>query len=210
MALHTQIVAPDPVPGPPRPRRSVARRSRGFGHLTITYDDRVPRPEPWLAEQSRWAAALATACPPGDLLELCCGAGEIGLLAVALSSRPILQVDRGAVACGYARANAEDAGLTGLVEVRRGNPRTVLGPGERFALVVADPCGTDAVHDDTSDCLDVAGRHLLPGGCLLLRIGPGRLESLRQEAAWNDLRVVDARHFGEQGSLVRLDVPPHS
>ena len=75
--------------------------------------------------------------------------------------------------------------------------------------LLADPtaAGSDEL---TRACLDVAGHHLLPGASLVLRVGPGRLEAVRREAAWNDLRVTDARHFGDQGSLVRLDVPPGS
>ncbi|RYP84070.1 methyltransferase [Nocardioides guangzhouensis] len=188
----------------------MTRRTRGFGHLTIAYDDRVPRPEPWLAEQSRWAADIVARSTDGDLLETCCGAGQVGLLAVALGQRPIVQVDACPVACGYARANADDAGLAGLVEVRRGTPCEALSPAERFALMLADPTPCAGADELTMACLDVAGHHLLPGGSLLLRVGPGRLEVVRREAAWNDLRVVDARHFGDQGSLVRLDVPPGS
>ena len=204
MALHTWIDAAG-ADG----RREVARRTRGFGHLTIAYDDRVPRPEPWLAEQSRWSAEILEGRPDGDLLEACCGAGQVGLLTVALGRRPIVQVDACPVACGYARANAEDAGLARLVEVRRGSPCEALSPAERFALMLADPtaAGSDEL---TRACLDVAGHHLLPGASLVLRVGPGRLEAVRREAAWNDLRVADARHFGDQGSLVRLDVPPGS
>ena len=77
-----------------------------FGTLTIAYDDRVLRPREWTAAQSDWAADLMTAAPGGTVLELCAGAGHIGLLAVASSGRRLLCVDANPVACDYARANA--------------------------------------------------------------------------------------------------------
>ena len=50
--------------------------------LEISYDQRVLEPRPWTAAQSRWASSLFRVLPPGPVLELCAGAGHIGLLAV--------------------------------------------------------------------------------------------------------------------------------
>ena len=58
-----------------------------FGGLTIAYDDRVLRPREWTTAQSDWAAELMVTAPGGPVLELCSGAGHIGLLAVAASGR---------------------------------------------------------------------------------------------------------------------------
>ena len=52
-----------------------------FGGLQITFDSRLLSPRPWTQAQSRWAASLLPNLPPGDVLELCSGAGQIGLLA---------------------------------------------------------------------------------------------------------------------------------
>ena len=64
-----------------------------FGGLSIRYDERVLEPRPWTTSQSRWAAELLRDTPPGPLLELCAGAGHIGLLAVAYQPRDLVMVD---------------------------------------------------------------------------------------------------------------------
>ena len=57
-----------------------------FGHLPIAFDERVLRPRPWTVAQSRWAAELLHDRPaPSAVLELCAGAGHIGLLALAMA-----------------------------------------------------------------------------------------------------------------------------
>ena len=66
-----------------------------FGGLRIEYDARVLAPRAWTAAQSRWAAELIRTAPPGPVLELCAGAGHIGLLAVTLAPRPLVCVDNG-------------------------------------------------------------------------------------------------------------------
>ena len=110
-----------------------------FGPVTVGFDERVLRPRPWTLAQSEWAAELARGLSPGPILELCCGAGHIGQAAAVLSGRDLVQVDLSAAACEWATANAERAGLAGRVEVRCGSFEEVLGPDERFPLVVADP-----------------------------------------------------------------------
>src|SRR6478752_6523726 len=110
-----------------------------FGRLQITFDGRVLRPRSWTEAQSAWAAEIIRTAPAGQVLELCSGAGHIGLLAVLGSTRCLLCVDIDPVACEYARQNAEAAGLTSRVEVREGAMDEVLRDGERFAVVIADP-----------------------------------------------------------------------
>ena len=53
-----------------------------IGALTIAYDASVLEPRPWTARQSEWAADLLSVAPAGRMLELCAGAGQIGLLAL--------------------------------------------------------------------------------------------------------------------------------
>ncbi|WP_252274573.1 RsmD family RNA methyltransferase [Nocardioides sp. LMS-CY] len=193
-----------------------------FGMLRISFDHRVLRPRPWTAAQSAWAAELAATGPAGPMLELCAGAGQIGLLAVLDTARSLVCVDVDPVACGFARRNAEAAGLADRVEVRVGRMEEVVRDEERFAVVVADPPwvrraevgrypedplraidGGDDGLDLARTCVAVARRHLLPGGSALLQLGTveqvGLLESV--DAA----EVVEVRRY-DRGVVVRLDL----
>jgi methylase of polypeptide subunit release factors len=171
---------------PPSPTVSTIR----FGDLDIAYDDRVLTPRPWTAAQSRWAAELLTTIPPGPVLELCSGAGHIGLLAIAATDHRLVAVDADPVACEFARRNAAAAGLAGRVEIRNAPLTDALEPHERFALVVADPpwVPTARTSDFPADpllaidggtdglalarqCVAVADRHLDVGGVMLLQLG---------------------------------------
>ncbi|GAA1807993.1 hypothetical protein GCM10009795_061460 [Nocardioides hankookensis] len=196
-----------------------------FGSLRIAFDDRVLRPRAWTADQSRWAAELITTAPEGAVLELCAGAGQIGLLAVADSDRHLVCVDLSPVACDYARRNAEAAGMADRVEVREGSMDAVLREDERFALVVADPPwvrrtdverypedpvlaidGGDDGLDVARLCLGVARRHLHPDGSVVLQIGTlEQVDRLRLELAGTGLVIAEVRE-GERGVLVRLDL----
>ncbi len=167
-----------------------ALRSLAFGPLSISWHEGVLEPRPWTAAQSRWAAELAAGVPDGPVLELCCGAGHIGLLAAHLTGRPLVCVDVSPAACTLTRLNAATAGLGELVEVREGSMEAVLEPTERFGLVIADPpwVSTHEVETYPEDpvlaidggadglavarlCLTVAGQHLADGGLLLLQLG---------------------------------------
>lgn len=155
----------------------------------IEYDERVLEPRPWTVRQSRWAADLLATAPEGPVLELCAGAGQIGLLAVTAVPRPLVSVDLNPVACDYVRRNAAAAGLADRVEVRHGELDAVLRPDERFAVAIADPPyllpEEMAAHpedpplaiDGGADglavarrCLDVIARHLLPGGSAVMQL----------------------------------------
>lgn len=161
-----------------------------FGSLQITYDDRVLTPRPWTVAQSRWAAETAATLPAGPMLELCSGAGHIGLLAAHLSGRRLTCVDVSPAACELTRINAAAAGLDDRVEVREGPMHDVLAREDRFVLVIADPPwvtsqGVSAYPEDpvlaidggadgldlARQCLEVGAAHLHPGGALLLQLG---------------------------------------
>ena len=92
--------------------------STDFGGLSIAYDDRVLTPRRWTAMQSYWAAELLRDSPPGRVLELCAGAGHIGLLTVALAPRDLVMVDVNPHACDFARRNADANRLVASVDVR--------------------------------------------------------------------------------------------
>ena len=188
----------------------------------MSYDERILRPRPWTQHQARWAAQLLTdAAPPGPVLELCAGAGHIGLLTVALQPRPLVCVDRSPVACAYARRNAAAAGLGHLVEVRERSLEDALAPGERFALILADPPwvssgGTGRFPEDPLEaidggpdgldvaraCLRIAEPRLLPAGSILLQLG-GRDQAAALAGELDGLVVGETRDE-EGGVLVRL------
>ena len=197
-----------------------------FGSLQIAFDEQVLRPRGWTAAQSLWAADLLPDLPDGPVLELCAGAGQIGLLAVLDSSRSLVCVDANEVACDFARANAQAAGIAERVEVRTGRLESALDPGERFSLVIADPpwVPRDEISRYPEDpttaidgggdgmevaraCLRVIDAHLEAGGAALLQLG-----TAAQAAALADedpvrrgsLEVVEVRPE-ERGVLVRID-----
>lgn len=193
-----------------------------FGALTIAYDESVLEPRPWTLAQSTWAAELLVRLPAGDVLELCCGVGHIGLAATVGSSRHLVQVDDAPRACALARRNAADAGVD--AEVREGRFAQVLADGEEFALVVADPpwVPTSRVGDHPADprhaidggldglevartCLRTAAEHLRPGGAVLLQLGTtGQVDVLDEHLASLGLAVVEVRQE-ERGVLVLLE-----
>jgi methylase of polypeptide subunit release factors len=197
-----------------------------FGPLAIAFDERVLRPREWTAAQSQWAAELTAAAPDGPVLELCAGAGHIGLLAVATSGRPLVCVDANPVACDFARANALAAGMADRVEVREGRLETALAPDEQFPVVIADPPwvprdqtsqfpedpltaidgGSDGL-DVARACLSVIAAHLAPGGSAVLQLGThAQADVLRSEACFTDGRLVMTEvRQQERGVLVRLD-----
>ncbi|MCW2834659.1 MAG: methyltransferase small [Nocardioides sp.] len=192
-----------------------------FGSLTIEFDAHVLEPRPWVLLQSEWAAELLEAAPPGRVLELCTGAGHIGLAAVVDNERELVAVDADPDACEWARRNAEANGLGARVEVRHVRLEDAVGPDESFVLVIADPPwvpradvgrfpedpvlaidgGTDGL-DVARACLDTAARALVHGGSLLLQLGNDD-----QARALDDARFLEVdRRQGERGIVVRLDV----
>lgn len=217
--------APDLAP-PNDAKAEILRTT--FGPLSIGYDRRVLEPRPWTTAQSAWASHLLGDAPEGPVLELCAGAGQIGLLAVASTDRRLVAVDADPVASMFTRMNAGEAGLADRVEARTGELQTVVGPDERFALVIADPPwvesarvpqfaddpvsaidgGTDGL-DLARACLHVAAAHLSPGGSVVLQVGgTEHVARIRQEAldgTWPGLVPDEHRDHGTSGALLRLD-----
>ena len=197
-------------------------RTTRFGPIDVTYDDDVLEPRPWTIEQSRWAVELLDEVPGGPVLELCAGAGHIGLVVAVESGCELVQVDVHASACGHARANAERAGVS--ADVRCGRLDAVLAPGERFPLVLADPPyvpsgevddlpedppgaidGGDDGLDIARTCLAVAAGHLADGGRVVLQLGScEQAERLRSAAADHGLQVTELRPVEGKGVLVLL------
>jgi release factor glutamine methyltransferase len=204
-----------------------------FGPLVIEFDDQVLRPRPWTTAQARWAAELADTAPAGRLLELCSGVGQIGLLSALLCAdrgraRDIVLVDAEPRACRFARANAEQAGLSSAVEIRESSLQDALQPGELFAVIVADPpwvssADTSGYPDDplwaidggvdgldvARSCLQSIDQHLQPGGSAVLQLGTEEqidiLAAELDDGLDDGLEVVERRQLrGANGVLVRL------
>ena len=194
-----------------------------FGPILIDFDDRVLRPRAWTIMQSTWAAELAATAPPGPMLELCAGAGQIGLAAAVLAGRDLVQVELDPVAAMFAAHNARTAGHAARTEIRVGAMQDVLADDEQFGLILADPpyLPSDEVARWPEDpvtaidggvdglevlrtCLGIGARHLLPDGQLLLQVaGPGQAAQLATELP-AQLCVREIRAADEQRAVVRL------
>ena len=195
-----------------------------FGPIDVAFDGSVLRPRPWTVAQSEWAAELADG---GVMLEVGCGAGHIGLAAVALTGARLVQVDRDPAACRWAGANATANGYGHLVEQRCGTAGEVLVPGELFTVVIADPPyvptadvglypedpraaidgGLDGLAILRSFVIDVDG-HVPPGGSIVLQVrGAEQVELLGGWLAHPsspEFVLTEARSYGELRALVRL------
>jgi methylase of polypeptide subunit release factors len=199
-----------------------------FAGLSIAFDERVLRPRPWTQAQSRWAAALLNELPDGPVLELCSGAGHIGLAAVAVTGRRLVCVDMNPVAVEYSRSNARSAGLDSLVEVRQGRIGEALGTDELFPLVIADPpwvlsAETQRFPEDPRtaidggidglrvalECAEAIEGHLADGGAALLQLGSVDQVAALMSKAPESLRVLETRQFdgGVVAHLVRDSAP---
>ena len=171
-----------------------------FGSLEIAFAEGVLEPRDWTIAQSDWAVELLGALPDGPVLELCCGAGQIGLVVGLTTGRTLVQVDDHDEACGFARHNADAAGVE--TDVRCGAIEDAVDQDERFVLVLADPpyvpsASTDDFADDPDHaidggadgldvarrCVQVAARVLAPGGALVVQTG-GAEQAERLAAEW--------------------------
>jgi methylase of polypeptide subunit release factors len=216
--MSTAAARPEPsLPEGPAPELRIVR----VGDLDIRYDERVLRPRPWTTGQAAWAAELLESAAPGPVLELCTGAGQIGLLAIMDNDRRLVAVDADPVACGFARRNAADAGLADRVEVRHAELEAAVAPDERFPVIIADPpwvpSDRTAEHPDDPPyaidggpdglalarrCVRLAAGHLTPGGALLLQLG-SRDQAAELEAVLVDqapaLRLTELRQPSPTG-----------
>jgi methylase of polypeptide subunit release factors len=201
-----------------------------FGGLRIHFDSRVLRPRTWTIAQSRWVADLARDADNGDVLELCCGAGHVGLLAISESRRRLVCVDVDPVAVTYTRSNAATNALADRVEVRESPLAEALAPEERFPVIVADPPWVPAGQtarfpedpllaiDGGPDglgvaraCVEVIIRHLAPGGAAVIQLGtPEQAARVTDLLGPTPLRPGELREYGDRGVLLRIDHPRSS
>jgi len=205
---------------------TVRPRIARFGSLHIAYDDRVLAPRPWTAAQADWAAELLAIAAPGPVLELCTGAGHIGLLAILGNERRLVAVDADPVACDFARLNAAAAGLADRVEVRHAVLEEALAPGEQFPVIIADPPWVPSARtgDHPDDpvlaidggddglviarrCLQVACTHLAPGGAMLLQLGTRAQATQLEQDIPSPLVFVEVRQPSPTGVVAMVRRP---
>jgi release factor glutamine methyltransferase len=191
-----------------------------FEGLRIRTDPDVLVPRGWTAVQARWAAELATDAPEGPILEVCAGAGHLGLLAATLTGRDLVAVDLNPVAGSLIRHNAEAAGVS--VDVRIGDMAEVLGSDEYFPVMIVDPpwvrsrevegfpedpvLAIDGGEDGlllVRACLGVIAEHLAPHGAAVLQVGPDQANEAGVIAKAQGLLVQEVRGF-PRGTLVHL------
>lgn len=194
-----------------------------FGSLRIAYDDQVLTPREWTTWQSRWAADLAAGVPAGPMLELCCGAGQIGLLAVAHSDRDLVAVDLSEAACSYAERNAKAAGLADRVEVRNSALESACSADEVFPLIIADPPWVPAETTGTFPedplsaidggpdglevaraCLVVIDDHLDRDGAALLQVGSTDQVDLLRDELPSTLEISEVRTEPGRGAVALI------
>jgi release factor glutamine methyltransferase len=199
-------------------------RTCRFGPLEIEFDDRVLTPRPWTFEQSSWAAQLSSSVGPGPILELCAGAGQIGLAAAVLADRDLVQVELDPVAAGWALANAARAGRSARVEVRTAHLAQALRTEETFPLALADPPylrsddrarwpddpalaidgGPDGL-DVVRACLAVATGHLEPGAPLLLQVaGAGQADEVARLGDADAFEIRETRAYDSERAVLLL------
>jgi release factor glutamine methyltransferase len=160
-------------------------------------------------------------------LELCAGAGHIGLAAAVLADRDLIQVEADPVAAEFARFNACRAGWGERTHIRATQLQTALLPGETFDLVVADPPylasaaldrwpedprlaidgGADGL-DLVRACLAVVAECLAPSGSVLLQVaGPAQADHvghlLRETSTWS-LRPLERCVIDDERAIVRI------
>lgn len=199
-----------------------------FDGLEISYDPRVLAPRPWTVMQSRWAAELLLASGvEAPILELYAGVGHIGLAAARLCGRPLVQVERDPIACGFAVENAWRAGMAHCVSVRCAPVHEAVPTGARFGVVIADPPylrtddvprypndpelavdgGADGL-DAARECLEVIAGRLVPNTPVLLQLrGPDQVEELAGEVP-DGLDLVDARCHDADRAIALFTVVP--
>ena len=192
-----------------------------FEGLRIRTHPEVLAPREWTAAQGRWAAKLAGTRPDGPLLEVCAGAGHIGLLAASLTGRRLVAVDLSPVAGSLIEQNAAAAGV--VVDVRLGDMASVLGPSEAFPVMVLDPpwvrsrevegfpedpvLAIDGGEDGlrlVRSCVGVVAAHLMPRGAAVLQVGPDQVEEAGTVARAQALVVREVREYA-RGALLHLE-----
>lgn len=200
----------------------MSTREVDFEGLRIRTDPDVLMPRDWTAAQAHWAADLSRTRPDGPLLEVCAGAGHLGLLAARLTGRRLVAVDLNPVAGSLIEQNADLADLE--VDVRLGDMGSVLGPDEYFQIMILDPPWVRSGElegfpedpvlaiDGGSDglrlvraCTGVVAAHLAPEGAAVLQVGPDQADGTRAVIDQTPGLVVRKVRDYPRGCLLHLE-----
>ena len=158
------------------------------------------------------------------MLELCCGAGHIGLEVIRRAHVDLVQVDVSESACGFAHRNAVTAGLADRVEVRCVDLATLRASSERFPMVLADPpyVPTEQVHGYPADphlainggsdglsllrqCVEVIDAVLVDGGAALVQVA-GLTQAMDLAPLLPDtLGIGEIREHDSQRAVLALE-----
>lgn len=205
---------------------SAATRRLSFRGLSIDFNAEVLEPRPWTAAQSAWGAELLDEAPAGPVLELCAGAGHIGLGAVLETARSLVMVDISPAAQRLTEHNAALNNMASQVEFRLARIEEALIPDERFGLIIADPPwvpsnnttqfphdpllaidGGDDGLDLARTCVDLIDRHLAENASALLQLGSTAqvqlIEQYADQRPEGTVSVQETRVFND-GVLIRL------
>ena len=200
-------------------------QSSPFGPVQVTYDEHVLAPRRWTLVQSARAARRLCGGPPGPILELHCGAGQIGQAAAAWTDRPLVQVDDDPACCAWAAHNAVVNEVRAAV-VRADVDAAPVRDGE-CSIVLADPPyvptgemvgfpddpghaidgGVDGL-DGFRACLPAAARLVRPGGAVLLQVrGPAQAARVIAHVRTNhdELRPAEVVTVSATRAVVELE-----
>jgi len=195
------------------------------GH-SFYVDERVIVPRSYLGEllNAGLDGVVPTQDSIGSILDLCTGSGCLAILAAfAFPQAEVDAADISADALEVARRNVDDYGLDRQIALIQSDLFAGLG-GRRYDLILTNPpyVSADAVanfppeyaaepvlaHAGGDDGLDIvrrilaeAGRHLNPGGTLIVEFGSGR-EIL--EAEYPDLPFLWLDTANAQGEVFAL------
>lgn len=185
--------------------------------FVVTRDVLIPRPDTETLVDAALEFLRADTVA-GRAVDLCTGSGAIALtLAAELKERLVVGTDVSASALVIAQQNADKLALTERVELRAGDLFAALGPDERFACMTVNPpyiatreietldadvrdfeprLALDAGRDPLSfyrRIAEGAGRHLQPGGMLLVEVGfdqAAQVSELLGAAGFGELRAL--------------------
>jgi release factor glutamine methyltransferase len=207
--------------------------STAFRYVTLTVEPGVfvPRPETEVlaglaVDEVR---ALAAGGVEPLVVDLCCGAGPIGVSVAVETSATVVMVDRSAQAVDLAGRNARAcdrpqvtvlvgdvrdrdllAGHTGRVDVLAANPPYIPPDAEPVDPEVRDHDPDLALYGGGADGLDLpravlqaAARLLRPGGLLLMEHAEVQAQAVRADAAATAV-LVDIRTHPDLTGRPRL------
>jgi len=174
-----------------------------YGHrFEVTPDVLIPRPDTETLVE-RALGLLARELPAGPVLDVCTGSGAIAVTLALGSDRQLVASDISPEALAVAGRNAARLGVTGRVELVRGDMFGALREPSLFACITINPpyigvdelptlqpdvrdheprlaldAGEDALSFYRRIAVEAPG-FLLPRGALLVEVGAGQAAAVR-------------------------------